>query len=555
MPSCPARTRSASPSFVSTFATTEGNPSTGNGRFDWSGPDPNGSPIDPPPHNRAFFESHAEALRLYYDAQSYGDVAVVADVWPRDGNDAYSLRDMADYGPWTFGADLYAAAVSLFRRHGVRRGFPVRDPWRPDSVGYVRPHRVHPRRKRPPSDVAGDSPEDIPTFTIGVFGDDAVIFADSANRRITQASILPETISQDGLFGAINGIVAHESGHNCFGLYDALDVRADSTVVGFWSLMDAGPRVGAIVMLPDMSLVFATGLLPPSIDPWNRQFLSSSIVATEIAVGDTVQLMEVAGGTNRIRRVTLNADEYLLIEWRFVDGTATIALLRDPVTGVVLGPELPNPLAYDALLPGGGVLIWHVDDFVIRRDFALNMDPTRRGLELIEADGLDDLGNPASPYMLGAATDPWYGGNNSELGSTTTPALTTHAGDDPHLRISVIDQYFMRVGVAPEPPTATFSRGPAEAGAEGVAVRWQFAAYDPEATASLERGDAPIGPWRTVAVPRLSIATIVCSWTGTSRPARSISTACVRRHRPPAKLSTDLCAWAAAPPPRSCRWP
>jgi M6 family metalloprotease-like protein len=475
--------------------------STGDGHFDLSGPNPGDPPVDPPPHNRAFFESHAEALRRYFDAQSYGDIAVVADVWPREANGAYSLGDMADFGPWEFGPDVYAAAVQVFRAmafaadsQSVSRGDRI--PW--DS--YDRIAFIHAGSDLQ-SDVANDSPEDIPTFTIGVAGDDAVIFPDSTNRPITLASILPETISQDGNYGVINGIIAHESAHNCFGLYDVGDVNVDSTVVGTWSLMDEGPLAGAIVTLADQSQLFATGLLPPSIDPFNRQFITSSIVIQDIAVGDTIALPEIEGGSH-IRRVGLNDDEYLLLENRFLDPSAAIEVDTDPATHVILGPRYPNPLAYDSLLPGGGVLIWHVDEFVIRRDFALNMDPTRRGLELIEADGLGDLGDPTSPFMLGSATDPWYVGNNAELSSTTTPALRPHAGKTPALIVSVLDplQSDMRVSLVFDATTATLlSYFRAEPVGQGIEVRWQFASPPAATVVDLVRGDTEDGPWVTIA--------------------------------------------------------
>src|SRR5438093_9189836 len=49
-----------------------GDKSTGNGRFDLSGPDTLVPPIDRPPHNRSFYQAHVQALSRYYDVQSYG---------------------------------------------------------------------------------------------------------------------------------------------------------------------------------------------------------------------------------------------------------------------------------------------------------------------------------------------------------------------------------------------------------------------------------------------------------------------------------------------------
>jgi hypothetical protein len=58
----------------------------------------------------------------------------------------------------------------------------------------------------------------------------------------------------------------------------------------------------------------------------------------------------------------------------------------------------------------------------------------------------------------------------------------------------------MRVSVATEPSTATLlTRFLAESGVDGITVRWQFAAPDPEATVSLERGETEAGPWRSIA--------------------------------------------------------
>src|SRR5262249_11191816 len=120
------------------------------------------------------------------------------------------------------------------------------------------------------SDLRQDSPLDIPSFTIGVSDSDVVhVGADSVDR----ATIVPETASQDGFYGALNGVLAHECGHNFFGLADVYDVNSGFPVVGLWSLMDSGNLAGSQVQLPDGDIIFATGLLPPSIDPFQRFFV------------------------------------------------------------------------------------------------------------------------------------------------------------------------------------------------------------------------------------------------------------------------------------------
>src|SRR5204862_1747667 len=89
---------------------------------------------------------------------------------------------------------------------------------------------------------------------------------DSLTRRIYRAAFIPETTNQDGYFVAINGVLAHECGHLMFGFADVYDVEVGRPIVGYWSLMDSGNLVGTIVQLPDKTELFATGLVPPSVD-------------------------------------------------------------------------------------------------------------------------------------------------------------------------------------------------------------------------------------------------------------------------------------------------
>jgi hypothetical protein len=65
--------------------------------------------------------------------------------------------------------------------------------------------------------------------------------------------------------------------------------------------------------------------------------------------------------------------------------------------------------------------------------FGLNVNRARFGLQIIEADGLDDLGDFNSPFALGTTTDPWSLATHDRLNDTTVPKLLTNSETDPHL--------------------------------------------------------------------------------------------------------------------------
>ncbi len=423
-----------------------GTATTGNGRFDLTPPDTNAVPIDRAPRNRSYFEDHAEALERYVDVQSYGRVRLEVDVWPAEEDSAYHCTDKADFGPWKFSRDVYRAAVDMMRTmffaadsQSTLRG--ARIPW--DT--YDRYTIIHAGSDLQ-SDLRQDSEFDIPSFTVFVGDTDVVVFPDSLNRPIDRVAFVPETANQDGYYGAINGVLTHENGHNLFGFGDIYDINSGYPVCGYWTLMDSGNLVGSRVQLRDGSEIFATGLLPPSVDPFHRQFMGSGLTFFEPASGDTVGLRSSQRHAE-IARVPLSSDEYLLIENRYQAPAAAVELDQDPVSRVILGPKSPDRFEYDALLPGGGILVWKLDDSVIpfdnslriNPDYGFNSNPFRLGMQVLEADGLDDLGDLGSPYILGSPLDPYQRYVNPALTDSTRPNLLPNQGTRPHLRVEFLD--------------------------------------------------------------------------------------------------------------------
>src|SRR5438093_3180096 len=55
----------------------------------------------------------------------------------------------------------------------------------------------------------------------------------------------------------------------------------------------------------------------------------------------------------------------------------------------------------------------------------------------MEADGIQDLGDPTSPYLFGSPFDPYFVGNHTRLGPGTTPNSNTNDGGVSHIAIEV----------------------------------------------------------------------------------------------------------------------
>ncbi|MGE5175451.1 MAG: FG-GAP-like repeat-containing protein, partial [Hyphomicrobiales bacterium] len=223
--------------------------------------------------------------------------------------------------------------------------------------------------------------------------------------------------------------------------------------IGIWSNMDSGYLLGTQVQDSKTgAIVDATGVLPTSLDPWCKTQLwpdRLDLVDPGRATSTTLRATEL---TDRILYVPLGGDEYYLIENREYDlnGDNTIYLDRDSTTNVLLGPGLSSAdpsdslgdKEYDFLLPGQGILVWHIDDTVIfgpnfNPDGGINSNPKRRGVKVMEADGIDDIGDPNSRYFFGSPYDPYFVGNHVRLAPDTSPSTATNDGGQSHIAITV----------------------------------------------------------------------------------------------------------------------
>lgn len=435
--------------------------------------------FDPPPHDRKYFEAHARALSEYWSSMSNGQIVAETTVLPPGNEDAYFLEDLADYGPgsggfWTIERlerlvrDMIGAADQGTLADGSANlaDYDFDDPdtyiifahsgadlqsnlvWTPGQPGY--------------------SPNDIPTFFV-TLGDSAVVDLQSVDPdtgepgRVTECSVIPETTSQDGLVGAITAALLHEFGH-ALGLPDLYSTTTGYPTIGFWGIMDSGTNVAVNVAYPDPAdpgsfpdrylEADVVGLLPPSASIWSKWYLG---FVDEKRVGASETTTDLAASwrqdtREKALRIDVSANEFFLVENRWVPpvGRPEWGLTADPETGVVLflgeyeevAPGdfqlVGNSHLYDYALPFlGGTMIWRIRQDRVEEGMEFNTvqgTPTRLGVELVEADGIKDIGvaDFATRGFLGSDSDAFRSPSTYAYdgGTLSLPGTRTDFGPD-----------------------------------------------------------------------------------------------------------------------------
>jgi len=404
--------------------------------------------IDPPPHDRAYFNSHMTCLRNYYQAQSCGRLDITWEIFPHGENDCYKLSDLADYGPgdgmWT------TDQLVSFVHDAMMEADPTVNYNNFDAViiAHAGPNLQ--------SDVNNDTPNDLPSFFARLGDEDRFITDDG--KVITDCSVIPETGIQDDYYSGIAAVLAHEFGHQ-LGLPDLYNIVSGGTGIGIWGNMGSGGQLGV-----GLGGRRVDGILPAGLSAWSRYYLGWASVDTVATFREAIHLSAVEKVPAEIIRVDISNDEYFLIENRCIeiDGYLTL-LLGDPETGVVTGvyncmncpqdvdtipadAEFELSTEYDYLLPvdpqlpdnpfriepdfGPGLLIWHIDERLIAARWEANEVNSRNpyAVRLMEAGGVLDIGDPTSPLSYGNYDDAYYDGNSRLFSDVTIPGSWSNMG-------------------------------------------------------------------------------------------------------------------------------
>jgi M6 family metalloprotease-like protein len=432
---------------------------TGNGLFDMRSQDEffqeEGHLIDPSPHDTLYFEKHLLALHNYWWTISQGQLALEGEVYPKSETLAYRLPyPMAYYGAPD---SSLSVKVEMLRRFfhdsfNLADSFSVHGDFQIYHIDFSQYDcfvifHAGADLQSDLGELVNPTPGDLYTGFI-VLGD--TVWVNDGAFPLTEGTFMPETRSQDNRVTALNGVFAHEFGHQ-LGLVDLYNSQNFMTQVGDFSLMDNNAQnVGVDVGYG----VFVSGVLPVYPEGWSRAYLGF-VEPVEIKNQDDIQLFAAEDSTEEFQliKIPISPEEYFLIENRQtdVDGDDFSGLRADSATNVILGPVDANRnynREYDWLLPGSGILIWHVDEGVAYLDYdgdglnnfwdnQLQCDKDRRFLTLVEADGIIDFGGD---YYTGYGSkeDMFYKGNNTEFTPYTFPSSKSRNKSNTHIWVTNI---------------------------------------------------------------------------------------------------------------------
>ena len=410
---------------------------TGNGKFDLA--TAKEEMIDPPPHNRHYFESQLRALSNYYRKVSNGKLIIAGhdstwgDVYPYASDQAYQLpHEMAYYGIDEDDALKDKRLCELFRDAFLAADasdqidFPNYDCFMIFHAGVGADFKIE--FDETPFDVASAflNLSDLRQQLADGSPDYQGIPVADDNFHIQEGIILPETQSQFGLEIGLLGTAAILFGSQ-IGLPNLFNTEDGRAGIGVWGLMDQGSGN-------------FQGLIPAQPCAWSKIFMRWAKPITLFQNQDSVEVAAtLAENPHKIYKIPINSNEYFLIEnrQRFVQKSQEMAIGRDEkgarielFTDGTIDDNDPNTFfgtivsidEYDFGLPGSGILIWHIDENIIREKYAenkINADPNHRGVALVEAHGAKDLGknygflHPASGSENGIAENAFWKYNES----------------------------------------------------------------------------------------------------------------------------------------------
>ncbi|MDF1545458.1 MAG: hypothetical protein P1R58_10180 [bacterium] len=438
----------------------------------------NGHFIDPPPHDSAYFSAHMKALSLYYDKVSEGKLTLTWEIYPKVRDSVYELpQEMGAYGACSDTLPESEALPAIV--HGLEQYFidclRLADTVSPEIVfsDYESIFLFHAGADQqnnigfPPT--CSDMFTGFIRFGDSIQADDGTIFiggvpVDNDSTHVKTALMMPETASQDNRATALNAVIAHEFGHQ-LGLVDLYRTGAFRTQLGDFALMDNN-GFGTGIEFGGFTVGSTFGINPVFPCAWSRAYLGF-VDVVEYRRGTDIRLVaaEVESEGIKVARVPISDDEYYLIENRLQEtDNKTTFMIADSVTSVIWGPgDSTKTLTgeYDHLMGGSGVIIYHIDESVAREDWGANfgvnnfydnqlqLDPERRFIRLVEADGIVDFGGYYNAGY-GSDEDLYRDDRNDKFTPNSNPPSIDNTGNNSHVHITNITRDSVLVGYSHE---------------------------------------------------------------------------------------------------------
>ena len=461
---------------------------TGNGKFllESDGIDCDTYTLDPPPHDRGYFESQLAAVHSYFDAVSYGKFGINLEgshVYPAGVNESYTLsQPMNYYNPYNE-YDIQEKRLTELFRDAVTEAYAM------DQINFSSYDLVVVFHAGIGQDFSlpflDPTPEDIPSTYVdqAMIQDHLGVSSISFNgSEIEHGILLPESQNHllfdiaQSMFSGVSEPCEYQYGLTgtfalmigfAVGLPPLWNIETGESGIGIFGLMDQGSNNGR-------------GIVPSPPTSWTRMYAGWES-PTYADFGTAIKL--ASRNENQLVHISINESEYFLIENRdntVRDGISLdsirylmgensgdnvyppyIEVLQDSTgiekneNGVVI--SVPN---YDIGLPASGLLIWHIDETIIYaglNDYSVNRNLSRLGVDLEEADGAQDIGFP-SIFMFNDPTagyfgDVWFKGNSQyelanpgmegmspEFGPFTHPSTAANDGSSTFIRIGDISR-------------------------------------------------------------------------------------------------------------------
>jgi len=396
--------------------------------------------IDPLPHNANYFRDHLEFAKNYFTKASSEKLNVEYSVLP---NVVTVSKVMREYSPIDNGGNK---ALGELSKEVWLKNLIVNPNIDYTSYDIFIIFHAGAGKDISTSELLGKS-RDLPSLYFGLnslknlFGESFDGFDLGNGQKITNTIVLPETESREVsnvggstlLELSINGLIVSSIASH-LGLPDLFDSETGKSAIGRFGLMDG------------QSLFAYKGLFPPQPSAWEKVFLGWDIPFVVKSNTENIEVMasEIAKNTDiKIIKVPINSTEYYLIENRARDANndgikitykiagqiKTLSLLKDTtkfnnIDVDTLAGVVTNVDEFDWAVPGSGILIWHIDENTINQNLninKLNADKNRRGVDLEEADGIQDIGEEFQTIFgdiiiaEGEEHDLWFANNKSEF--------------------------------------------------------------------------------------------------------------------------------------------